>query len=226
MSRVSRIGHRGSAGHAPENTLAAVQKGIALGVDFVEIDVRRTADGALVALHDATINRTTDGRGRVGTLSLAQLKAFDAGNGERIPTVEEVLTIAAGRTGLMAELKVAGVARLIVEAVQKAKFKNPVIYASFLHRELAEVRAIAPDSSLMVLFDKLPKAPVSYAMAYRPAYVGLRHDRASRSLVEAFHQERVLVWVYTANLRADIRCALSAGVDGVISDFPERIPNQ
>jgi glycerophosphoryl diester phosphodiesterase len=226
MPRLSRIGHRGAAGHAPENTLAAVQKGIDLGVDFVEIDVRRTADGALVALHDATINRTTDGRGRVDALSLDQLKAFNAGNGERIPTVAEVLHIAAGRTGLMAELKVAGVAGLIVDAVQKAKFDSPVIYASFLHHELAEVQAVAPDSTLMVLFDTLPKAPVSYAMAYCPAYVGLRHDRASRSLVEAFHQENVLVWVYTPNLRADITRALSAGVDGVISDFPERIPSQ
>ena len=68
MSRVLRIGHRGAAGHAPENTLAAVQKGIELGVDFVEIDVRRTADDALVVLHDPTVNRTTNGKGRVDSL--------------------------------------------------------------------------------------------------------------------------------------------------------------
>ena len=101
MPRVLKIGHRGAAGHAPENTLAAVQKGIALGVDFVEIDVRRTADGALVALHDSTVNRTTNGKGRVDALSLRKLRAFDAGQGERIPTVEEVLTRAAGHAGLM-----------------------------------------------------------------------------------------------------------------------------
>ena len=101
MPRVLRIGHRGAAGYAPENTLAAVQKGIDLEVDFVEIDVRRTADGVLVALHDATINRTTSGKGRVEALSLRELRAFDAGNGERIPTVEEVLKLEDGRTGLM-----------------------------------------------------------------------------------------------------------------------------
>jgi glycerophosphoryl diester phosphodiesterase len=226
MSHVSRIGHRGAAGHAPENTLAAVQKGIDLGVDFVEIDVRRTADGALVALHDATINRTTDGRGRVDALSLGQLRGFDAGNGERIPTVEEVLKLAAGRIGVMLELKVADVARQTVQAVEKAQCGHRVVYASFLHEALAEVRAIAPDAAVMPLFDKLPKAPVAHGMSYRPAYVGLRHDRTSRGLVEAFHQEQVLVWVYTANTPADIRRALSAGVDGVISNFPERIPLQ
>jgi glycerophosphoryl diester phosphodiesterase len=223
MPELLRIGHRGAAGHAPENTLAAVQKGIELGVDFVEIDVRRTADGVLVALHDSTLNRTTNGNGRVDAFSLHELRAFDAGDGERIPTVEEVLTIAAGRTGLMLELKVASVASLTVETVQKMRFPNPVIYASFLHTELTAVRAVAPEAALMVLYDRLPRAPVAHAMPYRPRYVGLRHDRASQRLVEAFHEAHVLVCVYTPNRARDIGRVLSFGVDGVISDFPERI---
>ena len=78
----------------------------------------------------------------------------------------------------------------------------------------------------MVLFDKLPRAPVAYAAQYHPAYVGLRHDRATRPIVEAFHRENMLVWVYTANRREDIGRALSLGVDGVISDFPERLAGQ
>jgi len=131
MPRVLRIGHRGAAGHAPENTLAAVRQGIELGVDFVEIDVRRTADGVLVALHDATVNRTTNGRGRVEALSLGEVRKLDAGNGERIPTVEEVLQMAGGRTGLMLELKVDGLAHLTVQTVQKVQLDTPVIYASF-----------------------------------------------------------------------------------------------
>lgn len=75
----------------------------------------------------------------------------------------------------------------------------------------------------MVLFDRLPRAPVAYAARYGPTYVGLRHDRVNRSLVEAFQREHVLVCVYTANAPDDIRRALSFGVDGVISDFPDRI---
>ena len=226
MSHVLRIGHRGAAGHAPENTLAAVRKGIDLGVDFVEIDVRRTADDVLVALHDATINRTTDGKGRVEALSLRELRAVDAGHGERIPTVEEVLTLAAGRTGVMLELKIAGVAHLTVDAVKRMKFTDPVLYASFLHEELLHVRAADPEAALMVLFDKLPRTPVAHAMRYRPAYVGLRHDTATRRLVDACHQEDLFVCVYTANSAGDITHALSVGVDGVISNFPERIPTQ
>ena len=227
MPRVLRIGHRGAAGHAPENTLAAIETGIRLGVDFVEIDVRRTADGVLVALHDASVRRTTDGRGRVDAVSLRQLRAFNAGNGERIPTVEEVLkSVAASRVGLMLELKVTGTAPLVVDTVRAVEFKNPLIYASFLHDELTQVRAVEREAALMVLFDKLPRAPVAYAAQFHPAYVGLRHDRASRPIVEAFHRENMLVWVYTANRQEDIGRALSLGVDGVISDFPERVAGQ
>ena len=226
MPRVLRIGHRGAAGHAPENTLAAVRKGIELDVDFVEIDLRQTADGVLVVLHDATVNRTTNGKGRVDALSFAEVGGPDTGNGERIPMLEEVLKMAGGHTGLMLELKVAGLAHLTVEAVQKARLDTPVIYASFLHEELTHVRAIETEAALMVLFDRLPHAPVDYAMQYHPAYVGLRHDRATERLVDAFHREHVLVWVYTANSLAEITRAISIGVDGVISNFPERIPTQ
>ena len=223
MQRVLRIGHRGAAGHAPENTLAAIQKGIALGVDFVEIDVRRTADGVLVILHDETVSRTTNGTGRVDRLSLHEVKKFDAGNGEQIPTLEEVMTVTDGRVGLMLELKIEGIAQQAVEAVQGAGFNSPVIYASFLHDELTHIRAVAPGASLMALFDNVPRTPVSRAIAQRPSHVGLRHDRATRRLVDAFHQEGLVVCVYTANCPGDIQHALSVGVDGVISNFPDRI---
>ena len=226
MRRVLRIGHRGAAGHAPENTLAAIQRGIDLGADFVEIDVRRTADGVLVALHDETVDRTTNGRGRVDRLSIQDLKTLDAGNGEYIPTVEEVLEVAAGRTGLMLELKVKGVAQKTVKAVQEAGFKEPVIYASFQHDELTNVRSFDPKASLMVLFGRLPRAPVARAMRHRPSHVGLRHNTATRRLIDAFHDENLLVVVYTANSPRDIQQALSVGVDGVISNFPERIARQ
>jgi glycerophosphoryl diester phosphodiesterase len=226
MRRVLRIGHRGAAGHAPENTLSAIQKGIALGVDFVEIDIRRTADGVLVALHDETVNRTTNGKGRVDRLSFQDVKKFNAGNGEHIPTLEEVLKMAAGRAGLMLELKIKGVAQQTVEAVREAGFKDPVIYASFLHDELTHVRAADPEASLMVLFGRLPHTPVARAIEYRPSHVGLRHDTATRRLVDAFHRADLLVFVYTADSPADIQHVLSVGVDGVIANFPERIGRQ
>ncbi|MBH0189342.1 MAG: glycerophosphoryl diester phosphodiesterase [Nitrospira sp.] len=223
MHRVLRIGHRGAAGHAPENTLAAIQKGIELGVDFVEIDLRRTADNVLVVLHDASVNRTTNGRGRIDRLSLNEVKKLDAGNGERIPTFAEVLTAVSSRCGLMLEIKVKGIARQVVEMVQALRFRGPAIYASFLHDELREVRAADRKAPLMVLFSRLPRVPVSFATKYKATHVGLRHDTATGRLINAFHHAGLFVCVYTANHPGDIQHALSVGVDGVISNVPDRI---
>lgn len=223
MRRVLKIGHRGAAGHAPENTLAAIRKGIELGVDFVEIDVRCTADGILVALHDATVNRTTNGKGPIDRLTLRDVKALDAGNGERVPMLEEVLRVVSGQAGLMLELKVKGAAQKTVEVVQKAEFKDPVIYASFLHEELGIIRSVDAEASLMALFGRLPQASVARAIKYSPSHVGLRHDTVTRRLVEAFHDEDLLVFVYTTDTTREIQRAISAGVDGIISNVPERL---
>lgn len=223
--RVIRVGHRGAAGLAPENTLAAIHAGIACGVEFVEIDLRCTADGVLVALHDATVNRTTDGRGPISRLSLEVVKGLDAGHGTGIPTLDEALVAASGRTGLMLELKVRHIAQQTVEAVRRTSFKGPLLYASFLHDELAHIRKADPGASLMVLFDRFPPASVARAMKYAPSHVGLRHSKATRRLVESFHRANLHVFVYTPNRPADIQRAISLGVDGVISNFPDRIPH-
>ncbi|OAI46035.1 hypothetical protein AYO43_07090 [Nitrospira sp. SCGC AG-212-E16] len=226
MQKVLRIGHRGAAGHAPENTLTAIRKGIALGVNFVEVDVRRTADGVLVVLHDETVNRTTNGKGRADRMCLRDITKLDAGDGEHIPTLEEVLKVAAGKTGLILELKIRGAAQQTVEAVREAGFRDSVIYASFLHDELQHVRAVDPEASLMVLFGGLSRASVARAVKYGSFCAGLRHDKATRVLVDSFHRAGLLVFVYTANAPSDIQRALSLDVDGVISNFPERIASQ
>lgn len=223
---VIRVGHRGAAGHAPENTLAAIHAGIACGVEFVEVDLRHTADGTLVALHDATVNRTTDGRGRINRLSLQEVKRLDAGNGSEIPTLEEVLEATTRRTGLLLELKVRNIAIQVVETVRRTNFTGPLLYASFLHDELTHVRKADPGASLMVLFDRVPPASVARAMQYVPSHVGLRHSKATHRLVEAFHRANLHVFVYTPNRPADIERAISLGVDGVISNFPDRIPHR
>jgi glycerophosphoryl diester phosphodiesterase len=222
--QVVRVGHRGAAGHAPENTLAAINAGIACGADIVEIDLRRTADGVLVALHDATVNRTTDGTGRIARLSLQDVKKLTAGKGQQIPTLQEVLDAAGGRAGLMLELKVRGIAGQVVNAVHQAGFKKPVIYASFLYDELPQVQEADPDADRMALFDRLPGPSVARATKYAASCVGLRHDRAARRLIESFHRSDLRVFVYTANRLVDIERALSLGVDGIISNFPDRIP--
>ncbi len=218
-----RIGHRGAAGYSPENSLASIQKGIVLGVDLIEVDVRRTRDGHLVLLHDERVNRTTNGRGRVADMTLAQVKQLRLGAGQGIPTLEEALETANGHVGLMLELKVEGIGKQTCEIVRRSVFKGAVIYASFITDELLPILDIEPHSATMALIDKLPKDPLVYATKARATHIGLKWRTATPALVQACHDAGLQVFVYTVNNLKDIRKMRDLGVDAIISDFPDRL---
>ncbi|MEM3426627.1 MAG: glycerophosphodiester phosphodiesterase family protein, partial [Thermoproteota archaeon] len=103
MSSVLKIGHRGARFYEPENTLRSFRKALELGVDAVELDVRRTRDGELVVIHDAEVDRTTNGKGLVRELTLEEIRRLDAGKGEKIPTLEEALDFLDGRVKILIE---------------------------------------------------------------------------------------------------------------------------
>ncbi|MGH7259299.1 MAG: glycerophosphodiester phosphodiesterase [Nitrospiraceae bacterium] len=222
-NKTLRIGHRGACGHAPENTLASIERAIALGCAFTEVDVRRTADGALVLLHDERVDRTTNGQGLVAEMTLEDIRKLDAGGGQTIPTLEEALTAAGGRIGLILELKAEGLAYDICAIVRASGFAGPVIYASFLHEELQHVRRADPDSKTLVLFKRLPKDPAAEAARLQATHVGLRFDTATLPLVKTIHKARLPVFVYTVNKPADIQRMRGLGVDGLISNYPDRL---
>ncbi|MBH0192599.1 MAG: glycerophosphodiester phosphodiesterase, partial [Nitrospira sp.] len=125
----------------------------------------------------------------------------------------------------MLELKVRNIAQQTLETVRRTSFKGPLLYASFLHDELTHIRKADPGASLMVLFDRFPPASVAHAMKYAPSHDGLRHSKTTHRLVQTFHSANLLVFVYTPNRPADIQRAICLGVDGVISNFPDRIPH-
>ncbi len=218
-----RIGHRGAAGHAPENTLASIRTAIGFGVDLVEVDLQRSRDGQVVIIHDETLDRTTNGKGRVNKKSLAELQALDAGKGEHIPTLEELLTLAEGRVGLMLEIKVAGIAELTARIVRQSRFSGPLVYASFLHKELPAVRTADPTAATLALFGRLPKDPVAVATRAGASHVGLRFTMATAQRIAALHRAGLQVFVYTVNAPRDIQAMRRLGVDGIISDYPDRL---
>lgn len=223
LSKLLRIGHRGAAGYAPENTLASIRKAISLGCDMLEVDVRRTRDGHLVLLHDERVDRTTNGRGLVARMGLEGVQKLDAGGGERIPTLEELVQVATGQIGLILELKAKGIGKQACEVIHRTGFRGSLIYASFTAGDVQEVRQAEAQAATMALIKKLPKDPISYVVDAKAAHAGLRFDTVSKPLVEAFHSAGLLVFVYTVNKPADIQRARSFGVDGIISDFPDRI---
>lgn len=222
-NKILRIGHRGAAGHVPENTLRSIEQAIALGCDLVEVDVRRTRDGDLVLLHDERVDRTTNGKGAVAEMTLKDLRRLDADGGPQIPTLQEALHVASGRVGLILELKASGIGAQVCGLVQEAGFTGPVIYASFLHEELLPVREVAPTAATMALFKKLLQDPVASVKNARATHAGLRFDTATKPIVNALHRAGRQVIVYTVNKPKDIQRVRLLRVDGIISDFPDRI---
>jgi len=222
--KILRIGHRGACGHAPENTLASIEQAIALQCAFTEVDIQRTSDDALVLLHDKRVDRTTNGRGRLSELTLPDIRKLDAGGGQMVPTLKEALRAANGRIGVILELKTGGLAYDVCTTVRASGFNRPVIYASFLQKELHHVRRVDPNSQTLVLFNKwFPKDPVAAAFKLQATHVGLHFNTATRHRVNALHNAGLTVFVYTVNKPAEINKMNLLGVDGLISDFPDRI---
>ena len=218
-----RIGHRGAAGHAPENTLAAVEAGLALGVDLIEVDVQRTRDNALVIMHDKRVDRTTDGSGTVGDLTLAEISALDAGHGQRVPTLDEVLRAVSGRAGLMIEIITPGLGGHVVDAVRASGFVGDVVYASFLHAELLAIRREQPQAATLALLEGVPVAGATFALDARATHVGLSFDSATPDFIASLQQAGLRIFFYTVNDPRDIALARQRGADGIITDFPDRV---
>lgn len=220
---ILRIGHRGARGHAPENTLAAIEKGIALHAHMVEFDVQATRDGQLVLLHDATLDRTTNGHGPIAQQMWSDVKRLTGGGGQPLPLLAEALRAASGRTGVMIELKAEGIARQVCRAVQEAQFAGPVVYASFLHDELLDVRRAEPQAHTLALIEAVPVNRTAFATDAQATHVGVAFETLTPSFFGALRARSLRVFVYTVNEPADIRAAKAMGVDGIISDYPDRL---
>jgi len=220
-----RIGHRGAAGHEPENTLRSFRRALDIGVDFIETDLQRSLDGTIVLMHDKRVDRTTNGTGTVDSLTIDQLKALDAsrGTGERVPTLGELLTLASGRAGLMLEIIAPGIARQVAEQVNAAAFQGDVIYASFHHAALLEVEAVNPRASRLALIEGVPVNTTAFLRDAHATHAGLAIDSVTPEFIDDIRRAGVEVFVYTANDPRDIAMLRSMRVSGIISDFPDRV---
>lgn len=219
------IGHRGARGHEPENTLRSIRRAFELGADGVEVDVY-AVQGELVVIHDPTLDRTTNGRGYLMRKTFAHLRSLDAGLGEQIPTLAEVLDVVEGRGFINIELKgrhTAEPVAALIEHYRKHRGwrREDFLVSSFRRRRLAALaeRGIR----LGALFHRPPRGFVKIAqiLGAEAIHPGLRHT--TRALVEQAHAAGLKVFVYTVNEPADIERMRGYGVDGVFSDFPERV---
>jgi glycerophosphoryl diester phosphodiesterase len=224
MRRTLRIGHRGAAGHAPENTLLSIETALSFGVDVVEIDVHRSRDGHLIVMHDARVDRTTNGSGYIRDLTLEQLQSLRTASNQQLPTLTEVLEGVKGRAAVMIEIKLREIADDVVALTEAIAPDLSVYYASFLHSELIRVRELKPDAKTIALIDGVPISPTAFAIDSRATHAGIAFDSLEPHFVRALKNAGIGVFTFTVDDPRDIAHALSLEVDGVISNFPDRVP--
>lgn len=221
------IGHRGARGHAPENTLLAIDTGIGLGADMIEFDVQRCGD-QLVVLHDPRLERTTNGAGRVSEVPFDYLRGLDAGNGQQIPTLHEVLGLVAGRVSLNVEIKsadgtAAAVATALREALDDGWQAQQFLVSSFHLPELYEFKQLAPEIPIAVLVCGVPLDWAACATEMGAQALNLSAEFADPMLVRDAHARGLKVYAYTVNHPTEITAMRDLGLDGVFSDYPERV---
>lgn len=228
MRAMLKIGHRGAAGYEPENTLRSFARAIDLGCDMVEMDVRICKSGEVVVIHDEAVDRTTNGSGKVSQMKLKRLKSLDAGLGERIPTLKETLEFLRGKIKVNIELKSRGtgkpVAFILDMAVRKGGWRQEdILVSSFLRRELAQLHALNPNVRLGLLIKGRAWRFNGFLKRVHLFSFHLPTRLVTKRLVKRMHKRGLRVFPYTVNAARDIRRLKKTGVDGLITDLPDRL---
>lgn len=228
------IAHRGASGHAPENTMAAFRKAVALGATFIETDLQLSRDAHFVAVHDETVNRTTSGCGSVHDLTLAELRELDAGSwfgsefsGERIPTLEEILQFSKKNDVVFyLEMKPSGAwggEHAVVAALRESGEIPRAVVISFDPSMVLNVHTIDPTVMTGLLCDGQLEKPVEKALEIGARQLAVRGDLVTPALLEQARKKDLQVVCWTINHPAHMRLLIEAGVHGIMSDYPERV---
>ncbi len=215
------IAHRGARFDEPENTLRAVKRAFECGADAVEIDVRLSSDHEIVVIHDETLERTTNGSGKVGEKTLKQLQSFDAGKGETIPTLSEVLSLVK-QLGieLVIELKATGMEDIVVREIVEAEMARNVVISSFFHSSLLKLKELAPNQKTGVIISSLPVFPVTLARDAKADIIFQRYPRLNKEYVEEASRNKIDIYTWTINTVDDLEKSRELGVKGIVTDNP------
>ena len=218
------IGHRGAAGHAPENTLRSFREALTFNVDAVELDVH-AADGELFVHHDETVDRMTDGSGELSELSTLQIKSLRIEGTETIPTLKEVLQEIPVGVVVNIELKGAETAKPVSELLEQLSEEDQkrILVSSFSYDELRVFNRLSPEISIGVLGREYPQEAIYFAREIGAFSVHIALESVNAKQVETVHGEGRSFFVFTVNDPDDIEEMYELGVDGVFSDYPDRV---
>ena len=221
MANILKISHRGASAYEPENTLRALKRALEYAVDMVEVDVRETRDGQIVVVHDETLERTTNGRGYVHQKSLGELRKLDAGKGERIPTLQEVIDLVKGRVGLVIELKEPKVTDKVAEGLAENNFVDPTVVTSFIHSAVKRIKELNPQLKTGVTFRSAPVRPSQLALDANANALFPHYMYVTTRMIEDAHSNRLAVDVWTVDAREEIEHYVRMGIDGVVTNKPD-----
>jgi len=233
--KVLVIGHRGALGHAPENTMVSFKMGWELGADLLELDIHMSRDGELIVMHDADVSRTADGRGRIKDMTLAEIKELDAGSwfaarfqGERVPTLNEVLDWAKGRIPLAIEIKgdplpAPDIEEKLVEMLRTQDMLDEVIVISFHHPSVKRVKELEPTLATGILYsgrlvDTVGAAKAAMADSVRPSWAYWTAE-----LVDQVHAAGLTASTWNADDEKLMEYLVGLGIDSIGANYPDRL---
>ncbi|MDT8716170.1 glycerophosphodiester phosphodiesterase [Clostridium sp. 19966] len=227
--------HRGASGYCPENTMSAFIKAIELGCDAIETDVQMTSDGELVLIHDETVNRTTNGTGYVKDYDFSSLSKLDAGSwfnsafhSERIPTAEELIILAKKNNILINfeiknnDVKYPGIEEKLINLIKKHAMEHNVILSGFDHYSMVYCKKICKNIRTALLYSDTLYKPSEYCRYVCADAIHPYFKHIDKKIISEAHKKNILVNVYTVNEISDIERLISWGVDGIITNYPDR----
>ncbi|MFZ0597044.1 MAG: glycerophosphodiester phosphodiesterase family protein [Flavobacterium sp.] len=223
-----KIAHRGAKGYEPENTLRSFQKALDLNADGIELDVHLSSDGHIIVIHDETIDRTTNGKGFVNTFSLAELKSFLIDGHYKIPTLDEVFTLVNKKCVINIELKGLGTASKAVALIEEYiseknwNYKN-FIFSSFDWDLLQETSNLNSNIPIGVLTEEDLDTALAFAEKIKAYSIHPDYQLLNAENVKQMQEKGFLVFPWTVDKEEDIQRIKSYNVDGIISDFPDRL---
>ncbi|MFD4872693.1 glycerophosphodiester phosphodiesterase [Streptomyces sp. NPDC058420] len=213
------IGHRGVMGLEPENTLRSFVAAEQAGLDVIELDLHLSQDGALVVMHDADVDRTTDGTGPIAERTLGELRTLDAGRGERVPVFEEVLD--AVKSPIQAEIKDLAAARALAEVMHRRHLVERVEVSSFHDEAIAEIARLVPGVRTALIASRFGPEVVERATEAGAETVCLNIRRLTLEVVEAARKADLKIIGWVVNTQDQLRLVRALGLDGATTDYPE-----
>ena len=220
---INIVGHKGAAGYSPENTLPSFQMAIAIGCNRTELDVKRTKDGQIVVFHDDEVSRLTNGVGIVSEMTLFELKKLDCEQGEKIPTLQEVVDLCKNKIDLQIELKADGTPELVNDIILKNAIQDQIVITSFRDYLLKEIKQLNPNLKAGLLFktnevmSEIWNLMKSVPLDFFAPYSGL----VTKEFVDKAHSFGKSVYAYRVNEKELGDKLNEMGVDDIGTDFPK-----